>query len=294
MERSTSTALRPAIAYADFLIGVPSNFTQSSGQPFYLRNRYLGLYAQDSWRARSDLTINAGLRWDMIMPFWEKYNQLQTWVPRSGVHALPWSVARAAGGRRPLGFLRRLRQHSTGILRRESALPIHRVSAVGSCERSSEAAARAAFAQATGSITPGFRACWQALCTPVPPFGYNYLSPGPPLFATPFITAASGLNNGQRFPFPFPPHHVSASLPGHFGQLGQLCAAGSGSVFLLPHRAPYIDNYMFSIQRQITLTVTLLTVSYVKQPGPPHSRRHPGEPRQSCPMPQPSRVRSVR
>ena len=28
--------------YADFLIGTPSNFTQSSGQPFYLRNRYLG------------------------------------------------------------------------------------------------------------------------------------------------------------------------------------------------------------------------------------------------------------
>ena len=64
--------------YADFLIGVPSNFTQSSGQPFYLRNRYLGAYGQDSWRARNDLTINAGLRWDVIMPFWEKYNQIQT------------------------------------------------------------------------------------------------------------------------------------------------------------------------------------------------------------------------
>jgi hypothetical protein len=29
-------------AFADFLIGVPSNFTQSSGQPFYLRNHYAG------------------------------------------------------------------------------------------------------------------------------------------------------------------------------------------------------------------------------------------------------------
>ena len=67
--------------YADLLIGTPSNYTQSSGQPFYLRNRYLGLYGQDSWRARNDLTINAGLRWDVIMPFWEKYNQIQTYVP---------------------------------------------------------------------------------------------------------------------------------------------------------------------------------------------------------------------
>ncbi len=68
-------------AFADFLIGVPSNFTQSSGQPFYLRNRYEGLFAQDSWRARTNLTVNAGLRWDYIMPFWEKYNQLQTIIP---------------------------------------------------------------------------------------------------------------------------------------------------------------------------------------------------------------------
>jgi hypothetical protein len=66
--------------YADFLIGTPSNYTQSSGQPFYLRDRYLGFYGQDNWRARDNLTINAGLRWDIIMPFWEKYNQLQTWV----------------------------------------------------------------------------------------------------------------------------------------------------------------------------------------------------------------------
>jgi outer membrane receptor protein involved in Fe transport len=66
--------------YADFLLGTASNFTQSSGQPFYLRNRYLGLYAQDSWRASNSLTINAGIRWDVIMPWWEKYDQLQTWV----------------------------------------------------------------------------------------------------------------------------------------------------------------------------------------------------------------------
>jgi hypothetical protein len=92
-------------AYADFLLGTPSNFTQSSGQPFYLRNRYAGFYAQDSWRANDALTVNAGLRWDLIEPWWEKYNQIQTWIagthhrvailsPRGlGSHTLPPSTS---------------------------------------------------------------------------------------------------------------------------------------------------------------------------------------------------------
>ena len=59
-------------AFADFLLGVPSNFTQSTGQPYYLRNRYAGAFVEDSWRVRSDLTLNLGLRWDLIRPWSEK------------------------------------------------------------------------------------------------------------------------------------------------------------------------------------------------------------------------------
>ena len=67
-------------AYADLLLGTPSNFTQSSGQPFYLRNHYLGFFGQDSWRISSSLTLNAGLRWDIIEPWSEKNHQLQTYI----------------------------------------------------------------------------------------------------------------------------------------------------------------------------------------------------------------------
>jgi outer membrane receptor protein involved in Fe transport len=68
-------------AYADLLLGTPSNFTQSSGQPFYLRNHYLGFFGQDSWHISSSLTLNAGLRWDIIEPWSEKNHQLQTYIP---------------------------------------------------------------------------------------------------------------------------------------------------------------------------------------------------------------------
>lgn len=79
--------------FADFLLGVPSNYTQSSGRPFYLRNRYAGLFAEDSWRVRNNLTWNLGLRWDYIMPFWEKYNQLQTYVSGEQSVVYPGSPA---------------------------------------------------------------------------------------------------------------------------------------------------------------------------------------------------------
>ncbi len=68
-------------AFADFLLGFPSNFTQTTGQHFYLRNRYVGAFAEDSWHARSNLTINVGVRWDLIAPWNEKYNNIQTIVP---------------------------------------------------------------------------------------------------------------------------------------------------------------------------------------------------------------------
>ena len=66
--------------FADFLLGIPSSYAQGDSLAFYLRNRYAGIYAQDSWRVRPHLTLNYGLRWDMLPPWREKYNQLQTLV----------------------------------------------------------------------------------------------------------------------------------------------------------------------------------------------------------------------
>ena len=67
--------------FADFLLGIASEYNQNSLRPFYERNRYAAIYAQDSWRARRGLTINYGLRWDRIEPWYEKYNNAITLVP---------------------------------------------------------------------------------------------------------------------------------------------------------------------------------------------------------------------
>ncbi len=40
------------IDFADFLIGVASNYNQADSQAYYIRHKYFGGFAQDSWRVR--------------------------------------------------------------------------------------------------------------------------------------------------------------------------------------------------------------------------------------------------
>ncbi len=68
--------------FADFLLGIDSSYTQGEGQKFYNRNHYLGVYGQDSWQVSSQLTLNYGVRWDVLPPWSEKYNQLLTLDPQ--------------------------------------------------------------------------------------------------------------------------------------------------------------------------------------------------------------------
>ncbi len=62
--------------FADFLIGVPSQYNQADSQAYYGRHKYAGAFVQDSWRVRSDLTLNIGVRWDLMQYWSEKYNQI--------------------------------------------------------------------------------------------------------------------------------------------------------------------------------------------------------------------------
>ena len=58
-------------------LGLPTTYIQGIGQskqPF--DNIPIGLFFQDSWRAGTNLTLNFGLRWDLMQYWSEKYNQI--------------------------------------------------------------------------------------------------------------------------------------------------------------------------------------------------------------------------
>lgn len=100
----------------------------------------------------------------------------------------------------------------------------------------------------------------------VPPFGYSYLSPAPPLFATPFINASNGAVNVNPFSLTSPLHNVSANNPDTSFNFASVVPISADPYFYYRNSVPYTENYMFSFERQITAS-TLLTVSYVGNEG---------------------------
>jgi len=249
--------------FADFLLGVPSGYIQAAGTPFFLRNKYGGAFAQDGWRMRSNLTLNYGLRWDLMQPWYEKYDQIQTFVPgrQSVVYpgappglvfptdaGIPRTLSPTRNTFSPrVGFAWAPAFHD-GILRK----------ILGEDGQSSVRASFGLFYTAIPGLSGG-------IMYSIPPFGYNYLSPAPPLFDRPFITAADGTNNGQPFPHSPAPRNASASNPG-IVDWSQLVPINGDPYYFHDNQVPYSRDYMISVDRQIAPRL-LMTVSYVGNRG---------------------------
>jgi hypothetical protein len=264
--------------FTDFLLGVPSNYIQSSGGIFYLRNQYGGVFAQDSWRARSNVTVNYGLRWDIMAPWYERDNQIQTIVANQQSAVYPGA---------PPGLVF---PGDTGIARGLSPTRFGNLSprlgvAYSPNDKTSLRASYGLFYSAFQGLSAG-------IMYGVPPYGYNYLSPAPPLFDTPFITAADGSNNGQRFPQQFPPLNASPGNPVTHIDWSQFLPVNADPFFGSTNKTPYSANFMFSVQRELAPNM-VVTASYVGTRG--HNmlvlqQANPGDPGLCLSVSQPNQV----
>jgi hypothetical protein len=248
------------VDFADFLIGVPSQYNQSQLNPFYARNKYTGLFAQDNWHALSNLTLNYGLRWDRIAPWSEKYNQISTFVP--GAQSLVFPGA-------PAGILY---PGDPGIPNTLSPIDNHafapRVGLAWSPHADSGFLAPLLGAPGTTSIRASFGTFYTAIealsigvLAANAPYGTTYTATSP-LFATPFITAANGQNNGQPFPYTFAPLNSSRNNPDTNIDWSTYEPIEGIPGYDIHNRTPYTEEWMLSIERQAGPN-TVFTATYV-------------------------------
>jgi len=68
-------------AYPNYLLGLGNSFFQGSAQHELVRSTSIYLYAQDSWKIKSNVTLNYGVRWEMNTPLTDIGQKVQTFRP---------------------------------------------------------------------------------------------------------------------------------------------------------------------------------------------------------------------
>jgi hypothetical protein len=250
------------IDFADYLIGVPSQYNQSQLNPFYARNKYVGLFAQDSWHARSNLTLNYGLRWDRIAPWSEKYNQISTFL--AGAQSVVFPTA-------PAGILY---PGDPGVPNTLAPIGERSFAPRVGLAWSPQATPGSALAHVLGgpgatSIRASFGTFYTAIdalsisvLAANAPYGTTYTSPEAPLFATPFVSADDGANNGQPFPYTFAPLNSSRNHPDPNFDWSNFLPIEGIPGYDIHNRTPYTEEWGLSIERQAG-PKTVFTASYV-------------------------------
>ncbi len=238
---------------SDYYFGTPDSFVQCSVQYLDNRSHYIGLFGQDSWKVRPNFTLNYGLRWDVARPWSDVYGRLTTPVPGEQSVKFPDSptgnvvpgdpgVPSTISPTRYNNFAPRL-----GIAYAPS----------GGIWGENKTSIRAAYGiYFLGQADqPNFGILGDA------PWGLYWASPQPTEFASPYVTRATGVSQGQHFPFTYP------TGPGpfpnfKFGSLLPLYVPG----YYYKNQTQMAEHYNLSIQRQLD-KATVLTIGYVGTEG---------------------------
>ncbi len=245
--------------FVDFLIGAPALYNQADSQAYYPRHKYAGGFGQDSWQIKSNLTLNYGLRWDLMQYWSEKYNQIPTFIP--GVQSQVYPTA-------PLSLVYPTDRGVPNTLVPQKNRFSPRLGIAYSPNKSDGWLGKIIGGPGKTSIRAGYGIFYSviqgntiAFDEPQPPYGLSYTSPVAPLFSTPF-TAATGELGINPFPLTFPPLNASLSHPNpnvnfsNFPSIAGMTAPPPTNTY------PYAENYFLSIERNLDAN-TVVDLSYV-------------------------------
>ncbi|GAC1435179.1 MAG: hypothetical protein NVS1B11_19910 [Terriglobales bacterium] len=250
--------------FADYLLGAVAGFAQSGQSRLDSRSKYVGLYAQDSWRATHTLTLNYGLRWEVSTPWYDTQNKIETLIP--GHQSLAFPTA-------PLGLVV---PGDPGVPKTLSKVQYNRfaprVGFAYSPDVTSGWLGKIVGGPGKTSIRAGYGIFYQTFADVQTfsnegsaPYGEGWGSPVPPLLNSPYIDRATGNFEGIKFPFTFPPPGVSPKHPDSSYNWAQ-AEPLSGRYFASNNVMPYVEQYELSLQRQLGKN-TVLTAGYVGTVG---------------------------
>lgn len=238
---------------SDYYIGAPGAFVQCSVQLLDNRTRYGALFVSDSWKTTSHLTLNLGLRWEVARPWSDLFGRLTTAEP--GVQSVkfpnspPGNVVPGDPG--VPSTISPTQYNNFGPRIGFAYAPS------GGIWGENKTSIRGAYGiYYLGAADNGnFGIIGDA------PWGLYWASSQPTEFASPYITRATGITQGQHFPFTFP------TGPGpfpnfQFGSLMPLYLPG----YYNHNKTQMAEHYNLSVQRQLDKS-TVLTVAYVGTQG---------------------------
>jgi Carboxypeptidase regulatory-like domain len=256
--------------YPSYLLGLPDQYQQGAAQVENVRTTSVYGFAQDSWKIRSNLTLNYGLRWELNTPLTDIGHHVQTFRPGQQTQVYPCQIS--AYGASLLGTNDCTSVFPTGLV-----VPGDKGVPPGLTQTYYKAfAPRVGIAYSPDNGKTSIRAGWGMFYNPIeqlvleqfsaePPFGGSTLIFGT-FFNTPFYAQANfqypnafnpqgGEFTGIQQPKPGSPVDWSIFRPILlFGEFQ-------------PHmRTQYSDQYNLTIQRELTKTL-VMQVGYVGSQG---------------------------
>jgi hypothetical protein len=259
--------------YPGYFLGLADTYSQGSAQRENVRNTGLYLFAQDSWKIKSNLTFNYGLRWELDTPLTDQLGHVQTFRPGENSKMYPCTISNpdALGNSSPLTYC------PTGlVVPGDPGIP------AGMTSTYYKAWAPRVGLSYSPNFTSGFlgklfgsngktsiRTGWGLFYNPMEQLVLEQFGAEPPFGSSPSFY-------NTFFNTPFIGQYGNVAHNGFTGVLsppkGQDPGWGNYSPILMygdfqPHlRTQYTAQYNFSIQREIAKDL-LLQINYVGSQG---------------------------